>query len=57
MLHRIKRTRFFDSAGSGKFFDMRLVLDNPPSEPALLQHLVRDMAAAAESRDGEIDQR
>jgi transposase len=34
---------------------MRFDLDNLPSEPALLQHLVRDMAAAVEHRDGEIE--
>ncbi|TRC75280.1 IS66 family transposase [Mesorhizobium sp. WSM4307] len=30
-------------------------LQNLPSDPALLQRLVRDMAAAVESRDGEIE--
>ena len=35
--------------------DMRIDLDNLPSEPALLQHLVRDMAAVVEHRDGEIE--
>src|SRR5580704_196431 len=30
-------------------------LDDLPSEPALLQHLVRDMAVAVEHRDGEIE--
>jgi transposase len=34
---------------------MRINLDNLPSEPALLQHLVRDMAAVVEHRDGEIE--
>jgi transposase len=34
---------------------MRIDLDNLPSEPALLQHLVRDMAAVVEHRDGEIE--
>ncbi|TPI29751.1 hypothetical protein FJW07_30030 [Mesorhizobium sp. B3-1-9] len=29
-------------------------LENLPSDPVLLQRLVRDMAAAVESRDGEI---
>lgn len=33
---------------------MLLDLDNLPSEPALLQHLVRDMATVVEHRDGEI---
>src|SRR5208337_3007451 len=35
--------------------DMRIDLDNLPSEPALLQHLVRDMAAVVEHSDGEIE--
>ena len=35
--------------------DMRFDLDNLPSEPALLLHLIRDMAAAVEQRDGEIE--
>ncbi|MDX8496712.1 IS66 family transposase [Mesorhizobium sp. VK22B] len=34
---------------------MRLDLDNLPTEPALLQHLVRDIAALVEHRDGEIE--
>jgi len=34
---------------------MRIDLDNLPSEPALLQHLLRDMAAVVEYRDGEIE--
>jgi hypothetical protein len=34
---------------------MRIHLDNLPSEPALLQHLVCDMAAVVEHRDGEIE--
>ena len=34
---------------------MQIDLDNLPSEPALLQHLVRDMAAVVEHRDGEIE--
>jgi transposase len=34
---------------------MRLELDNLPSEPALLWHLVRDMAAVVEHCDGEIE--
>ena len=34
---------------------MRFDIDNLPSEPALLQHLIRDMAAAVEHRDGEIE--
>ena len=34
---------------------MRFHLDNLPSEPAHLQHLIRDMAAAVEHRDGEIE--
>jgi transposase len=34
---------------------MRFDLDDLPSEPTLLQHLVRDMAAAVEHRDGEIE--
>ena len=34
---------------------MRFDLDNLPSEPAHLQHLIRDMAAAVEHRDGEIE--
>ncbi|WP_214477017.1 hypothetical protein [Mesorhizobium sp. dw_380] len=34
---------------------MRLDLDNLPSEPALLRHLVRDMAAVVEHWDGEIE--
>jgi transposase len=34
---------------------MLIDLDNLPSEPALLQHLVRDMAAVVEHRDGEIE--
>lgn len=34
---------------------MRLDLDNLPSETALLHALVRDMAAAVEHRDGEIE--
>ncbi len=34
---------------------MRIDLDNLPSELALLQHLVRDMAAVVEHRDGEIE--
>jgi transposase len=34
---------------------MRFDLDDLPSEPTLLKHLVRDMAAAVEHRDGEIE--
>ena len=34
---------------------MRFDLDNLPSEPALLQHLVRDMATAVEQRDCKIE--
>ena len=34
---------------------MRFDVDNLPSEPALLQHLIRDMAVAVEHRDGEIE--
>ncbi len=34
---------------------MRIDIDNLPSEPALLQHLLRDMAAVVEYRDGEIE--
>ena len=34
---------------------MRFDLDNLPSEPAHLQRLIRDMAAAVEHRDGEIE--
>ena len=34
---------------------MRFDLDDLPSEPALLQHLIRDMAVAVEHRDGEIE--
>lgn len=34
---------------------MLVDLQNLPSDPALLQRLVRDMAAAVESRDGEIE--
>lgn len=34
---------------------MRIDLDNLPVDPTLLQHLVRDMAALVESRDGEIE--
>ncbi|MDR7222253.1 transposase [Aminobacter aminovorans] len=34
---------------------MLIDLDNLPSDPALLQRLLRDMAAAVESRDGEIE--
>ncbi|TPK30686.1 IS66 family transposase [Mesorhizobium sp. B2-5-4] len=34
---------------------MLVDLENLPSDPALLQRLVRDMAAAVESRDGEIE--
>jgi len=34
---------------------MRFDLDDLPSEPALLQHLIRDMAAVVEHRDGEIE--
>ncbi len=34
---------------------MRLDLDNLPADPALLQQLVRDMAAVVEGRDGEIE--
>ncbi len=34
---------------------MRIDLDNLPSELALLLHLVRDMAAVVEHRDGEIE--
>jgi transposase len=34
---------------------MRFDLDNLPSEPTHLQHLIRDMAAAVEHRDGEIE--
>lgn len=34
---------------------MQLDLDNLPSDTALLHRLVRDMAAAVESRDGEIE--
>ena len=34
---------------------MQLDLDNLPSDTALLHSLVRDMAAAVESRDGEIE--
>lgn len=34
---------------------MQLDLDNLPSDTALLRRLVRDMAAAVESRDGEIE--
>ena len=32
---------------------MRFDLEDLPSEPALLQHLIRDMAVAVEHRDGE----
>ncbi len=34
---------------------MRFDLNDLPSEPALLQHLLRDMAVAVEHRDGEIE--
>jgi len=34
---------------------MRFDLDDLPSEPTLLQHLIRDMAVAVEHRDGEIE--
>ena len=34
---------------------MLIDLENLPSDPALLQRLVRDMAGAVESRDGEIE--
>lgn len=34
---------------------MLIDLENLPSDPALLQRLVRDMAAAVESRNGEIE--
>jgi transposase len=34
---------------------MQFDLDNLPSEPTLLQHLIRDMAAVVEHRDGEIE--
>jgi transposase len=34
---------------------MRIDLENLPVDPTLLQHLVRDMAALVESRDGEIE--
>ena len=34
---------------------MLVDLQNLPSDPAILQRLVRDMAAAVESRDGEIE--
>lgn len=34
---------------------MLVDLENLPSDPALLQRLVRDMAAAVETRDGEIE--
>ncbi|RUV37078.1 IS66 family transposase, partial [Mesorhizobium sp. M7A.F.Ca.MR.228.00.0.0] len=34
---------------------MLIDLENLPSDPQLLQRLVRDMAAAVESRDGEIE--
>ena len=34
---------------------MRFDIDDLPSEPALLQHLIRDLAAAVEHRDGEIE--
>ena len=34
---------------------MQLDLDNLPSDTALLHRLVRDMAAAVEHRDGEIE--
>ena len=34
---------------------MRIDLDDLPVDTALLHHLVRDMAAAVESRDGEIE--
>ncbi|CAN7678612.1 hypothetical protein [Mesorhizobium sp. LjRoot246] len=34
---------------------MPLDPDNLPSEPALLRHLVRDMAAVVEQWDGEIE--
>lgn len=34
---------------------MRLDLDNLPADPALLQQLVRDMAAVVVGRDGEIE--
>jgi transposase len=34
---------------------MRLDLENLPTDTALLHHLVRDMAAVVESRDGEIE--
>ncbi|MDR7225214.1 hypothetical protein J2X13_005661 [Aminobacter aminovorans] len=34
---------------------MLIDLDNLPSDPALLQRLLRDMAVAVESRDGEIE--
>jgi hypothetical protein len=34
---------------------MRIDLDNLPVDTALLHHLVRDMAAVVEHRDGEIE--
>jgi transposase len=34
---------------------MRFDLDNLPSEPTHLQHLIRDMAAVVEHRDGKIE--
>ena len=34
---------------------MQLDLDNLPSDTALLHRLVRDIASAVESRDGEIE--
>jgi transposase len=34
---------------------MQLDLDNLPSDPTLLHHLVRDMASVVEQRDGEIE--
>jgi len=34
---------------------MQFDVDNLPSEPALLQHLLREMAVAVEHRDGEIE--
>lgn len=49
------RTRACLETGAGRLKTMLTDLGNLPSDPALLQRLLRDMAAAVESRDGEIE--
>lgn len=53
--HRLARTRACLETGAGRLKTMLIDLGNLPSDPALLQRLLRDMAAAVESRDGEIE--